>query len=154
MATTVPVFINRAPWNELVLRGRRHVKTLSFPWKHRGLILLYTSKSRGDPEGWDIYNLPQGAVVPKGAIVGTAVVTDVVPTNEAPDEWYSEDPHLLGTAGQAYLVRVEDVRRLSTPVAWRPPQGVIRIGKTPLRLALMAPQKARRPLRTNAQRPA
>jgi len=131
MAATVPVFINRAPWNELVLRGRRHVKTLSFPWKYRGPILLYTSKDREDAEGWDIYGLPQEARVLKGAIVGTAVVTNVVPPVRAPDEWYIEDPHLLGTDGQAYLARVENVRRLRKPISWRLKRGVIRIGKAP-----------------------
>jgi hypothetical protein len=55
----------------------------------------------------------------------------VVPTEKAPDEWYIEDPHLLGTDGQAYLARVENVRRLRKPISWRLKRGVIRIGKAP-----------------------
>ena len=141
---TVPVFVNRSPWNELILRGRRHVKTLSFPWKYRGPVLLYTSKDREDPEGWDIYGLPQRAGGPKGAIVGTAVVTDVVPIGEAPEEWYAEDPNLLGTDGQAYLVRVKDARRLRRPIPWRLKQGTIRIGKAPAGLLRRAKCSASR----------
>ena len=146
---TIPVLINRAPWNELLLRGKRHVKTLSFPWKHRGLIFLYTSKDREDPEGWWEYGLEGkhiGGALPsrvvKGAIVGTAMVTDVIPTDKAPNEWYVEDPHLLGTDGQDYLVRVEDARRLAKPIPWKPPKGVIRIGKLPGRYQLLAPLKS------------
>jgi len=46
-----PVFANTRPWNELILRGVRTFKTISFPWKYRGLIYLYDTKGRGDDDG-------------------------------------------------------------------------------------------------------
>lgn len=46
-----PVFANTRPWNELILRGVRKFKTISFPWKYRGTIYLYDTKGRGDHDG-------------------------------------------------------------------------------------------------------
>jgi len=48
-----PVFANTRPWNELILRGVRTFKTLSFPWKYRGTIYLYDTKGPGDFDGED-----------------------------------------------------------------------------------------------------
>ena len=43
-----PVFANTRPWNELILRGVRRFKTISFPWKYRGTIYLYDTKGKAD----------------------------------------------------------------------------------------------------------
>lgn len=43
-----PVFANTRPWNELILRGVRKFKTISFPWKYRGTIYLYDTKGKAD----------------------------------------------------------------------------------------------------------
>jgi len=43
-----PVFANTRPWNELILRGVRKFKTISFPWKYRGVIYLYDTKGKAD----------------------------------------------------------------------------------------------------------
>jgi hypothetical protein len=48
-----PVFANTRPWNELILRGHRTYKTISFPWKYRGTVYLYDTKGRGDDDGVD-----------------------------------------------------------------------------------------------------
>lgn len=46
-----PVFANTRPWNELILRGVRKFKTISFPWKYRGVVYLYDTKGRADESG-------------------------------------------------------------------------------------------------------
>lgn len=46
-----PVFANTRPWNELILRGLRTYKTITFPWKYRGTVYLYDTKGRGDEDG-------------------------------------------------------------------------------------------------------
>jgi len=129
---TIPVMANRAPWNELVLRGRRKVKTLSFNWKHRGPILLYTSSNRVDEWGLFDYRLRMKmADIPKGAIVGIAEVLDVIPTENIPDALVAKDPNLVGSTGQAYVAIVGKVKRFKTPIPFKPPQGAIRIFRAP-----------------------
>ena len=135
---TVPVLANRAPWNELVLRGDRRVKTLPFNWKHRGPVLLYTSANRSDYRGAaenypSIRDTPEGSI-PRGAIVGWATVADVVPTCDLPESFYLEDPGLCATDGQAYVVVVEGPRRFKRPVPYKPPQGSVRISRAPAAL--------------------
>lgn len=136
-AETVPVFANRAPWNELLIRGQRRVKTLSFNWKHRGPILLYTSSNRQD----DIFGLTyklkdrELASLPLGAIVGKANVVDVVPTSKFTDDsYYQHDPNLWETTGQAYVVLVDQVKRFKKPVLFKPPKGAVRISRAPAKL--------------------
>lgn len=128
----VPVFANRAPWNDLVLDGKRHVKTLSFNWKHRGPILLYTSSNRVDWWGFDQYDMTKQDI-PKGVIVGSAMVVDVVPTDKLPQIFYDKDPNLEGTMGQEFVVIVENPRRFKRPIPFKPPQGTIRISSAPAR---------------------
>lgn len=134
---TVPVFANRAPWNELLMRGQRRVKTLSFNWKHRGPILLYTSLARQDDIFGLTYKLPKGmklADFNPGAIVGTANVVDVLPVGNLPEEFYQHDPNLWETTGQNYVVIVADVKRFEKPFPFKPPQGAIRIFRAPILL--------------------
>jgi len=135
-AATVPVFANRAPWNELVLRGKRRVKTLSFNWKYRGPILLYTSKDRTDDWGLFEYRVRglKMADIPTGAIVGIAEVVDVVETDALPQTFYDKDPALFDTLGQSHVVIIDNVKRFKTPVPFKPPKGAIRIMKAPASL--------------------
>jgi hypothetical protein len=155
-AKTVPVFANRAPWNELILRGKRRVKTINFNWKYRGLVLLYTSKDRVDGWGLDDYrrNPITGrgiktlkmADIPKGVIVGYVTVVDVVPQNtfegiqpfvnaETPyDKFYAADPNLVDSLGQSHVVIVENPVRFKTPIPYKPPQGSVRISHAPAKL--------------------
>ena len=136
---TVPVMANRAPWNELVLSGKRKVKTISFNWKHRGPILLYTSSNRVDDWGWADYRLHKKvADVPVGAIVGSVVVKDVVPVEELPQSYFDDDPNLYGSTGQAYVAIMGSPRRFGKPVPFRPPQGAIRVFRAPERLLATA----------------
>jgi len=131
---TIPVMANRAPWNELVLRGRRKVKTLSFNWKHRGPILLYTSSNRVDwwaNGDYPILNSIPDSAIPKGVIVGYATVKDVVPTSELPKVFTEKDPGLTYTLGQNYVAIVTNVKRFKTPIPFKPPQGAIRIFRAP-----------------------
>jgi hypothetical protein len=134
MSTTIPVIANRAPWNELVLRGRRKVKTLSFNWKHRGPILLYTSSNRVDWWAEADYpmlrNIPN-STIPKGVIVGYATVKDVVPTSELPAGFRAKDPGLTHTLGQSYVAIVTKVKRFKRPIPFKPPKGAIRIFRAP-----------------------
>ena len=75
-----PVFANTRPWNELILRGLRKFKTISFPWKYRGRIYLYDTKGKGDEGGADWAedrDLKIGADFGfPGCIVGTVEVCD------------------------------------------------------------------------------
>lgn len=131
---TVPVFANRAPWNELLIRGQRRVKTLSFNWKHRGPILLYTSSNRQDDIFGLTYKLPKRiklADLHPGSIVGTANIVDVLPVEELPDSYHQHDPNLWETTGQAYVVLVDNVKRFKNPIPFRPPKGAIRIFRAP-----------------------
>ena|SRR5208337_3496842 len=111
---TVPVMANQLPWNELVFQGQRTYKTLSFNWKHRGPILLYNSTTV-DREGCDAYGVPveDAKKQPKMAIVGMAVVTDVV----------------VGEG--CYLVSLAEPRRFAEPIPFKPPAGAIRIFRAP-----------------------
>ena len=130
--TTVPVFANRAPWNELVLRKKRQVKTLSFNWKYRGPILLYTSTNRTDDWGLGEYPVRvKMADIPKGFLVGTAEVVDVVPTDDLPQTFYEKDPALYVTLGQSHVVIIKNPKRFKTPIPYKPKQGAIRIMKAP-----------------------
>lgn len=75
-----PVLANTRPWNELILRGLRTFKTISFPWKYRGTVYLYDTKSRGDDDGveWaanDDIEISAEFGFP-GCIVGTVDVYD------------------------------------------------------------------------------
>lgn len=137
--TTVPVFANRAPWNELVLRGKRQVKTINFNWKHRGPILLYTSL-RVDDFAWYDYDKALKRVkvadIPQGAIVGYATVVDVVEESEffgnpKYAEYFDRDPALFETLGQSHVVLIEDAKRFKKPIPFKPKPGAIRIMKAP-----------------------
>ena len=73
-----PVFANTRPWNELILLGVRKFKTLSFPWRYRGVIYLYDTKGRGDPDGAE-WGADHKVAISKdagspGCIVGTVEV--------------------------------------------------------------------------------
>jgi len=80
--------INKSPWNELLLRASQRVKQGGNVINHRGLILLYTSKSRIDSFGadelavlkddyWAESSMRQGEDdPPRGVIVGAAVLKD------------------------------------------------------------------------------
>jgi len=78
--------INQSPWNELILRSGERIESGGNVIKHRGLILLYTSKSRMDSYGADElggYNEDALAMKnlrnveldpPRGVIVGAAIL--------------------------------------------------------------------------------
>ena len=149
-AETVPVFANRAPWNELLIRGQRKVKTLSRNWKHRGPVLLYTSSNRQDSIFGLTYKLPKNMKVEDfhlGAIVGTAEVVDVVPETEFSavlhpfgdsgskyEAFFKHDPNLTETLGQSHVVIVQNVKRFKKPIPFKPPQGAVRIFRAPAKL--------------------
>ncbi|HKO43319.1 MAG TPA: hypothetical protein VJU84_08515 [Pyrinomonadaceae bacterium] len=75
-----PVFANTRPWNELILRGVRKFKTISFPWKYRGVVYLYDTKGRSDEDGveWaaDLEVEISAGFGSPGCIVGTVEVYD------------------------------------------------------------------------------
>jgi hypothetical protein len=140
----IPVFANRAPWNELVLRGKRQVKTLGFNWSYRGPILLYTSSNRVDEWGLIDYKVRGLKMedIPKGVIVGYATVVDVVPEslfqpydldgkNSQYSKLFARDPNLLDTLGQSHVVIIENPKRFRSPIPYTPPQGAVRISKAP-----------------------
>lgn len=138
MATkTIPVFANRAPWNELVLRKKRQVKSLGFNWKYRGPILLYTSSNRVDDWGLFEYKVRglKMADIPKGCIVGYATVVNVLPEHEfdsdAYQKFYDKDPVLVGSLGQSHVVIIENPKRFKTPIPFTPKKGTIRISNAP-----------------------
>jgi len=128
--TTVPVMANRAPWNEIVLQGKRKIKTLSFNLKHRGLMLLYTSSNRQDDFGWDAYGL-QTKDLPKGAIVGYVNVINVMLTDDLIDDFFHEDPALYDTTGQPYVAIVSEPKRFKKPIPFKPPKGAVRFFRAP-----------------------
>lgn len=130
---TVPVMANRAPWNELVLRGNRKVKTLSFNLKHRGPMLLYTSSNRQDNWGFESYCLNE-TDLPKGAIVGFVNVLDVVPTDSLGAEFFKADPNLYDSTGQPYVAIVSEPKRFKKPIPFKPPQGAVRFFRAPAKL--------------------
>jgi hypothetical protein len=144
--TTVPVFANRAPWYELVLRGKRQVKTLGFNWKYRGPILLYTSKDRTDD--WGLYEYKAShrdlkslkmADIPKGCIVGYATVVDVVPQDDFEldakyQPFYVKDDVLYNSLGQSHVVIIENAKRFKTPVPFTPKKGCVRVFRGPANL--------------------
>jgi hypothetical protein len=68
------VFINKPPWNELILRGRAPVKHGGNKINHTGLVLLYTSKSKPDPDGLEEFD-EQSEVntLPRGVLVGACL---------------------------------------------------------------------------------
>ena len=79
--------INQSPWNELILRAGQRIKSGGNVIKHRGLILLYTSKTppdsfgRDELIGWNEDVLAKGMRdaepdPPRGVIVGAAILKD------------------------------------------------------------------------------
>lgn len=77
---TIPAFPNTFPYNELLLDGKLDingfgVKSRSWAWKHRGLVLLYTS-GRVDWTVAEAYGLDPKEY-PRGMIVGAAELVDV-----------------------------------------------------------------------------
>ncbi len=74
MNPTLLVFINQSPWNELILRGQRLVKHGGHKVNHTGLVLLYTSKSKPDPDGVEEFREPSEVdTLPRGVIVGACL---------------------------------------------------------------------------------
>ena len=76
-----PVFANTRPWNELILRGLRKFKTISFPWKYRGTIYLYDTKGKPDRDFAVEWAEERGLQIDPefgfpGCIVGTVEVYD------------------------------------------------------------------------------
>ena len=74
-----PVFANTRPWNELILRGVRKFKTISFPWKYRGTIYLYDTKGKPDSDFAPQWAEDRGIEISAefgfpGCIVGTVEV--------------------------------------------------------------------------------
>lgn len=72
MSIKLLVFINQAPWNELVLRGERPEKYGGNKINHKGLTLLYTSKSKPDRTALEEYDFDDEElnVIPRGMVVG------------------------------------------------------------------------------------
>lgn len=76
MSVRLLVFINQPPWNELILRGARPVKYGGNKVNHTGLALLYTSKSKPDPEGVELLADADPAVLEELAEGGRSVRLD------------------------------------------------------------------------------
>jgi hypothetical protein len=137
---TVPVFANRAPWNELILRGKRQVKTLPRNWKYRGPVLLYTSSNRIDDFGWEYYPTlrnTKNADLSLGSIVGYVTVVDVMPEEEfyrKHHEYFEKDPALHDTLGQSHVVIVENPKRFKKPIPYKPTAHAMRISRGPAAL--------------------
>lgn len=115
--TTVPVMANQRPWNELVLQGRRRFKTLTFDWKHRGLILLYNSMGV-DLEGCEEYDVlvEDAKKLPVKTIVGYATVVAV-----------------NGDCGY-FEVELREPKRFKNPIPFAKPAGAVRVFRAPAKL--------------------
>jgi hypothetical protein len=93
-----PVFANTRPWNELILRGVRSFKTISFPWKYRGVIYLYDTKGKADYDFAPEWAEGQGVVISPefgfpGCIVGSVEVYGFRPADDEESE--TGNPEIL-----------------------------------------------------------
>ena len=117
-----PVFANTPPWNALILLGVRKFKTISFPWKYRGKVYLYDSKSRNTDTmnyGYE-YGLDNGVserrinnLMSPGRIVGTV---DVVGIRD-------------GDYDKEFEILIANPVKFKHPVSFKWPKGAIRIAK-------------------------
>ncbi len=110
LCSDYPVFANTRPWNELILRGVRKFKTISFPWKYRGVVYLYDTKGKGDPNGVEWLALREGEISSEfgfpGCIVGTV---EVYGSRKYPDT----------ETGAAFEILLRNPRRLEAiPFKW------------------------------------
>jgi hypothetical protein len=86
------VFINQSPWNELILRGDRKVKSGGNKINHSGLVLLYTSKSKADSYGAAEFEDPSEVkTIPRGVLVG-ACLFRCVELSRGEYEYHLSDP--------------------------------------------------------------
>lgn len=87
------------PWAQLVVDGEKRIETRSWKTRYRGRLWIHASK-RSDPVGRE---LAQGDIVfrealgrefwkclPRGAIIGAAMLVDCVPTEQATAEWMAQ----------------------------------------------------------------
>lgn len=150
--TTLPVLPNSFPYNEMLFRGllklgRFGVKTRSWNWHQRGLVLLYTSTSthRIPAKAYDL----DPKKYPRCVIVGVGELVDVRDLTEAEKksllcQFNNATPKQTKTFGQwggpAYVAPLgigfffRRLKRFKTPVPFKPKQGAVRTFGAPLSL--------------------
>lgn len=148
---TIPTLPNSFPYNELLLERKLMAKTRSWPWKHRGLTLLYTSTSTAKivakKYGLDPKALPRGVIVGCGELVDVRPLTDeekdrlLLQFNNATPEEAEEFGQF---AGPDYIAPLDigffftNLKRFKNPIPFKPPKGAVTVFKVPLKLVIKA----------------
>ncbi len=140
---TVPAFINKFPYNDMLLDGKLTVgdfgvKTGSRNWNHRGVTLLYTSLTV-EPTMEEVhgYDRKKGAL---GAIIGAARLHDVRLLTRV--EWVRMVRNFNPKGGEAVIpfdlgYFFTDTVRFKTPIVFRK-SGPVRFMRVPLKLVSRA----------------
>lgn len=149
---TLPVLPNSLPYNEMLFRGilklgEFGVKTRSWNWHHRGLVLLYTSTSTHKVPvrayGFDPKQYPRCVIVGVGELVDVRDLTEAEKktllcqfNNATPKQTKA----FGRVGGPDYIVPFDtgfffrNLRRFKTPVPFKPKHGAIRTFSAPLYL--------------------
>lgn len=151
---TLPGFPNAFPYNELLFDGKLMAKTRSWAWKHRGLVLLYTSTSTSRVTA-KAYGL-DSKKYPRCVIVGVGELTDVRKlTREEEDKLFCqfnnatpEEADEFGSfAGPSYVAPLEfgyffkNLQRFKEPVPFKPPKGAVSVFRVPITVVKKALQE-------------
>jgi len=153
--TTIPVFPNFFPYNELLFDEKLIAKSRNWEWKHRGPTLLYTS-TRTEGCVARAYGFDPGSY-PRKVIVGVGNLVDVRPFTGRelrrifkqfnPDASREEITDytkygILWTNERItpgfYGYFFENLRRFEIPVPYNPPKGAVRTFRAPKVLVMRA----------------
>lgn len=158
---TIPAFPNAFPYNELLLDGKLKigpfgVKTRSWEWKHRGLVLLYTSgrvhKPVADAYGLDPKKYPCKMIIGMADLVDVRELTErecdrlrsqfnnislrqarAIPFSGSLRDWIEPLP-----IGYFFC----NLRRFKKPVPFKWPAGAVTTVRVPVALVARALRKA------------
>lgn len=124
------------PWGMLIMLGEKEYETRSFSVKHRGPLLIHTSKRADDLK--EIYRehsnayrdvlVPLGFTSPNdftlGAALGIVDVVDCLPTDQVRDYISKRELGFGNYAPKRFAWKLANPRRFETPIPMKGMQGL------------------------------
>jgi hypothetical protein len=154
---TMPALPNVFPYNEMLFQGilklnGRGVKTRSWSWGYRGLILFYTSLCRyhripAEAYGLNPTDFPRGAIVGVGNLVNVRKLTkrekfrlllqfNNATPKEAEEFGQFTGPAYVGPFDIGFFFK--GLKRFKRPVPFTPKKGAIRTFRVPISVVAKA----------------
>lgn len=134
------------PWASLMAYGLKEYETRGWGTDYRGPLAIHAAKhvsrrmeeevldqvfqahveDQGDPTRFVVFGAPvwDVAKLPRGMIVATADLVDVIPTFKAADQISWAEYHCGNCGPDRFAWKLENVRRLDAPIPSRGMQGV------------------------------